>query len=484
MRTLEDMRPSQDQIVADLVACPDRMVIADMGAGKTSATLTGFSALKALGDVRRGIILAPPLPAASVWPREPAKWQHLQHLTVEFIDGTPAQRKKRLLASTADLVVVSIYQTKWLNEILETLPEDHPLFDLLAVDEISRFRGPRSKLARALEPVIERFQNRWGLTGTPRPNGHEDLFKPYEFISGGEIWGGTKFDDWRRQNFMPMDNKGYTWKVHSFAAKKIDARVAQWTTVVDVNLELPPLNEGDDWDIEIDLAADCREAYDQMLKEFLILCADKKGDTLSIDDIVAAAGSAAVQSGKLSQLTQGFVYSHEIDEETEEKETIVAATYKDAKMAALKEFMLDRGTEPVIVCYQYQQSLRQLLDELGDDTPVIGGGISQKRKLQLVDLFAEGKVDTLLVHPASMGHGVDGLQQAGRLFLWYDLTWSGEQYDQTIKRLARPGQTKPVISRRLVARGTVDLIKRARVEGKGQEQDAWERMLSERGLRL
>ena len=67
----------------------------------------------------------------------------------------------------------------------EALPDEHPLFDLLLIDEISRLKSPASKRARALLPIAARFRNRWGLTGTPRPNGEQDLFMPAAVITAG-----------------------------------------------------------------------------------------------------------------------------------------------------------------------------------------------------------------------------------------------------------------------------------------------------------
>ena len=64
----------------------------------------------------------------------------------------------------------------------------------------------------------------------------------------------------------------------------------------------------------------------------------------------------------------------------------------------------------------------------------------------------------LIGHPASMGHGLDRLQQSGHIVVWYGLNWSLDLYDQTIARLWRQGQEQPVIVHRLIMENTTDLV--------------------------
>jgi len=63
-----------------------------------------------------------------------------------------------------------------------------------------------------------------------------------------------------------------------------------------------------------------------------------------------------------------------------------------------------------------------------------------------------------------VSHGVDGMQHGGRRIIWYSNTWSGEQFAQLNKRIARPGQTLPVYIHRIVADHWVDRLKVSRVE--------------------
>jgi SNF2 family DNA or RNA helicase len=61
---------------------------------------------------------------------------------------------------------------------------------------------------------------------------------------------------------------------------------------------------------------------------------------------------------------------------------------------------------------------------------------------------------------------------------WLTPTWSPELWEQTLARLHRPGQTKPVIVRVCVAERTVDQMKLDRSKDKMDAQKAFERYLA------
>jgi SNF2 family DNA or RNA helicase len=76
------------------------------------------------------------------------------------------------------------------------------------------------------------------------------------------------------------------------------------------------------------------------------------------------------------------------------------------------------------------------------------------------------------MHPASGGHGLN-LQKGGSQMAWYGLTWSAELYEQTIKRIHRPGQDAPCFIHICLMRRTVDELKRMRVLARMSAQDAF-----------
>ncbi len=65
---------------------------------------------------------------------------------------------------------------------------------------------------------------------------------------------------------------------------------------------------------------------------------------------------------------------------------------------------------------------------------------------------------------------VVNLQDGGHILVWFGLTWSLTEYLQTVARLWRQGQTKPVIVHQIVAEGTVHEVMVQAIEDKETNQ--------------
>lgn len=471
------LRETQRTIIDNLLDKQQQMIVAGMGAGKTVSILTAFAQLQEEGEVRKGIILAPPRVVDLIWPRECAKWEHLQHLKVVPVRGTPAQRLKQL-EQDADLYAVSLNSLKWLADIAKKWARDDPRFDLLAIDEISKLKDPRSKMSKYAfdKKLWPAFQNIWGATGTIKPNGYEDLWQPYRIVSNGAIWGGQAFDEWRRERFMPLDQTGYNWRIHTFTKTEVDRKVAAFTTAVQADLGLPEMNVGTDWDLQCPLGGDQEKAYDAMLEELLV----QVGYDDHLEPEMVAALSAAIQSGKLSQIVQGFLMDKRLDEDDGSVTSRVVKTFDtNVKLDVIKEHVdiLRDERDPPIICYHFKHDL-ELLKKTFPDFGHLGSGVTPRGAVKTMDAWNEGRLPGVLAHPASVGHGVE-MQHGGRTMLWFTPTWSSEMWDQMIKRIHRPGQTRPCIVRRLVSPRTTDVIKVNRVEHKVDELRAFEDFLKE-----
>src|SRR5215831_6556296 len=173
------MRSYQQRAATWLYEHDAAFLIAPLGAGKGAAALTAVAELIRDGERRHALVIAPKLVATTVWPLEVALWPHLTHLRVAVLNGTPARRRELLAAAPArEVTAIGVDLVQWLVGELAGLADDHPLFDVLIIDETSQLKDPSGKRARALLKVAGRFRTRWGLTGTPRPNSSMDLFMP------------------------------------------------------------------------------------------------------------------------------------------------------------------------------------------------------------------------------------------------------------------------------------------------------------------
>ena len=113
-------------------------------------------------------------------------------------------------------------------------------------------------------------------------------------------------------------------------------------------------------------------------------------------------------------------------------------------------------------------------------------GLSGQEFNKAIDDFAEGRIRLLIGHPASMGHGTDGLQHGGQILAWFGLPWSLELYLQLNKRLHRRGQEAPVRAYRILGADTMDQMVATALGYKAITQDtlraAVAKYRQERGL--
>jgi hypothetical protein len=238
------LRSYQERAATFLYERDAAFLVAPLGAGKGAAALTAFAELARDQHRRHALVIAPKLVATTVWPTEVTYWPHLAHLRVAVLNGSAERRRERLAAASArEVTAIGIDLVPWLVDELAAVADDHPLFDLLIIDETSRLKDPSGKRARALLKVAGRFRTRWGLTGTPRPNSSRDLFMPAAVITDGALWGRA-FVPWQKRHFRPRDPFGRDWVALPGAEAQIAADFGTVAmTVADEDMpDLPPLN--------------------------------------------------------------------------------------------------------------------------------------------------------------------------------------------------------------------------------------------------
>lgn len=171
-------------------------VWASMGVGKSVSTLNALDTLQMLDD-RPILVVAPLRVATTTWPDEVRKWNHLKHLTVLPITGSEKERM-RALKYDANILATNFEQLPWLVEFYG----DRWPFATVVIDESTKLKGFRLRqgtqrakaLGRVAHTKIKRIVE---LTGTPAPNGLEDLWGQAWFLDKGARLGRT-YDDFKK----------------------------------------------------------------------------------------------------------------------------------------------------------------------------------------------------------------------------------------------------------------------------------------------
>lgn len=408
---------------------PVAAVLLDMGLGKTSITLTAVNDLMFdYFDVHKALVIAPLRVARNTWSAEIEKWEHLSDLKYSIAVGTEAERLAALNAE-ADIYIINRENVQWLVE-QSGVPFN---YDMVVIDELSSFKNHQAKRFKALMKVRPKVKRVIGLTGTPSSNGLMDLWAEFRLLDMGERLGRF-IGQYRTAYFRPDKMNGhivYSYKPLPNAEKQIYEKISDITISMKATDHLP-MPELISSNYPVYLSEDERKRYEN-LKEELIL---------QLPDGEITAANAAALSGKLSQMSNGAIYS---DDES-------VLHIHDRKLDALEDIIESANGKPILVAYWFKHDLERIMERLD----------KLKAKYAKLDTDASIKkwnakeLEVALIHPASAGHGLN-LQSGGETLVWYGLTWSLELYQQTVARLWRQGQTSnTVVIQHIITEGTVD----------------------------
>ena len=403
-----ELRPYQSK-AADFLFANDRaMILAPVGAGKTAITLTAMQAMLSAGHVSRFLVLAPKRVAVSVWPTEARLWA--PGLRISVAVGTPKQREAAF-KSDSDVVVTNY-------DNLQSLPSLS--FDGIVFDELTRLKNPSGARFKALNKMLT-CQVRWGLTGSFTSNGLDDVFGQCKIVDQSLL--GRAKGAFQQQYFYLINKEFNQWEPRPGALEKVMERIKPATFVLEPGEYKDKLPELHTVPVRFDLVD--RKPYDQMKKEFVA----------QFPDAQAVAVNAGVVTAKLQQMASGFVYGDS------------TVWFDTSKFDALDDLLAENQHANTIIAYTYREELAELKRRYPRAVTL--------DEPDAIERWNAGKVELLLAHPKSAGHGLN-LQHGGSKIIFLSLPWSLELYEQTIGRLHRSGQRHDVWCYVMVANKTVD----------------------------
>jgi len=397
--------------------------VAPTGEGKTIICLTSVNQLIKSGVLKK-VIVACPAKVVPVWPKEAAKWEHLEGLHVTTLTGTAAQREKIMkMTPEADVIVVSLNNLDWL------LQQKHGC-DGIVIDELSKAAGKQAKKLNS-KKWAGMLKWRVGMTATPVSQDFEKLYTMCKIIDGGEALGTRK--DAYLNKYFDSDYMGYNFELKDGASAEIMKQVKPLIHIIsDIKSEkLPPIKYQT---IRFDMPAETRIIYNKMKKDMLV------------GDIEAA--NSAVQSGKLRQIASNFVY-HDCISPIAEVEYLGFTRTKEAV-----KWCGQLGGRKGIIFYEYVAQLQMLQEFL------------PTRYCTTIEDFIDAQI--LLAQVNSLSHGVDGLQHLCSDILFYHPMWSADATQQAVGRVWRTGQKNEVTVTTLCCRDTLDSVVMERVEDRGE----------------
>jgi SNF2 family DNA or RNA helicase len=438
-------RPYQSMIVEHIHNVERCAVWAGMGMGKTISTLTALDGLFLAGEDHPVLALAPLRVARTTWPDEARKWSHLRHVSVMPIVGDEKERRAALRYDA------SVYTTNYENLpwLVEHYGERWPFRTLIA-DESTKLKSFRlrqggkraASLAKVAHPKVKRVIE---LTGTPSPNGLQDLWGQAGFSMAASAWAAPS----KLQAAVVPEVARRLWPDPlPHAQAEIQDKLRDLCITVDpadwFDLQEPIVTP-----VYVDLPPRARALYRDMERQMF----------MELEGHDVEAFNAAARTLKCLQIANGAAY---VDD---------AGAWRgvhDEKILALEDIIEEAAGAPVLVAYHFKSDLARLQKAFPQGRVLDADPATIKE-------WNEGKIPVLFAHPASAGHGLN-LQDGGNILVYFGHWWNLEERMQILERIGpvrqlQAGYNRPCFVYNIIARDTVDEDVIERVESKREVQD-------------
>jgi len=486
MLTRDDFRPYQTHLTEIVKQCwatdpaarlPGVILALEPGAGKTGLVLTALRDLLDQFVIRKALIVAPLLVAQTTWPDEFGEWAHLKALTWTLIrveDGDEEVRAagdaafqdsracgvppkvaekdrqaavaaakeaklRRLAAEDTEIHIINKEALPWIWANFRD-GKDWP-YDVVVGDDLREFRSGkrRSKGKKDAPRKGPAPLSRWGvlarsrkhidamieLSGTPTPKGLVDMWGLVYPVDLGERLGTSKTAFLQRW----FDQNRYTYEIKpkAHAEREITERVRDVMFSLDP-ADMAALPEYICDPIRVRLPTKALEEYRRFERQMVS------------DEWDVEAVNGGVLHGKLLQAANGSMYQEDGND----------IPIHDAKLEALKALVERMNGTPLLVAYSFQFDVQRICQAF--PKAVV---LAPENAVETKRLWNEDRIELLLAHRASAGHGLN-LQKGTGHMCEYGLTSDAELYLQFLKRIRRPGRKTTVFNHVIIAEGTID----------------------------
>lgn len=371
--------------------------------------------------------------------------QGIRHL--DLCSG-PTERRAALLQAAVSfaepghpLLVTVNYEAVWRNPL-------GPLIESIkwagiVLDESHRIKSPGGRSSRWLAKLATRHPRarRLCLTGTPMPHDPLDLYGQFRFLDPSVF--GTSFARMRAEYAIcdtRFPSKVKAWKNQDRLAAKL--REHSWRVTSEEVLDLPDaIHET----VPVVLSKKTMKAY-RSLEENMIA---------EIEAGTVTASNGLTKLLRMSQATGGYL-------KIDDSGILAPIDGTPSKALALCDRLEDLPpNEPVVVFCRFRSDLEDvsaIARNLGREYAEVSGERKDLERWQAGDAVILG------VQMQSGGVGIDCSRAA--FAFYYSLGYSLGDYEQSLARLRRPGQSRCVRYYHLVCEGTVDEAVYAALRGK------------------
>lgn len=437
-----DPWPNQLEEAAMIEATPASLIAADMGTGKSAAAILGLMRCQR-------VLIVCPIAVGQAWVKQLGIWDPSRK-PVLIVEGASKKRVKSLARLPKRTAVICNYDSVWRGDLGNKIAAVK--WDAILLDESHRIKSPSGKSSRWLAKLAENQPQakRVCMTGTPTPHGPLDWWAQFRFLDPSIL--GKSYTAYRSRIAVTHPRyPGFILNYRSEALEALSRRIDPhvYRISIDDVITLPPLIHTD---ITVTLPQKVRKVYDDLENEMVAVLEDS-GNTIT------AANKLSLVT-RLQQITSGFCADEDL-----------YGGGSSPKEQALKDWLQDLPKdEPLVVFCKFRRDLdscRRVMESAERTCSELSGRIKQLEEWQA------GKTNALIVQQQAGGVGVDLTRTC--IGVYFSLSHSLGDYEQSLARLRRPGQNRPSRFIHLVVEDSVD---RAIYEALQAKRDVVEEVIS------
>lgn len=403
----------------------------DMGTGKTITTIALAGTLHHRHKITQMLVVCPKS-IVDVWEQEFEKFADFPY-QLAVLDGTSAKKAdtiRYMIGNGLQIIVVN-YESCWRLEA--EITRWHP--DMIVCDESSKIKNPQAKCSKALHRLGKISSYNLILTGTPITNSPLDFFSQYKFLDES-IFGGS-FYSFRAYYAILGGFQNHQIVGYKHLAELVEkAHSIAYRIRIDEAVDLPEFVE----EVRpVKLEQNAQKVYDGIEKDSF---AELMNGEITTRNVLT-------QLLRLSQITGGFVRNDDGDD-TQQLST--------AKLDALEDVIdscMEEGKK-VIVFARFVpeiEAISRMLRKKNIGYALIKGDV--KDRAEQVSAF-QTDPDTKVFVGQLQTTGMGLTLTAGSVCVYYSLDFSYANYQQSMARVRRIGQTKRGVYIHLVCKDTID----------------------------
>jgi len=395
-----------------------------MGTGKTKVAID-----LAQNAAARRVLVISPLSVVSVWPRELERHAALPY-RIAALDRGSVARKAECLADALNgtkgtVWAVVNYESAWRPPLSSILLGEK--WDYVFLDESHRIKAPKGRISDFCYMLSKQAKHRICLSGTPTPHDILDAWSQFRFIDPSIF--GTSYYLFRARyavlgGFNGKNVVGFQ-REEEFSRKFHSSTYRVSEDVLDLPEAVHQMRYAS-------LDPQTRKVYRQIEREFYA----------QVESGEITVSNALTKVVRLQQIASGFV-------KTDDGRMVRVGDEKGRLLADVLEDL--PVNEPLVIFARFHGDLdliRDTCQKTGRRYCELSG-----RANGLAD-WQNGRYDVIGVQIQSGGEGVD-LTRA-RYCIYYSLSYERGKYEQSLRRVHRPGQTRPVCYVHLICQDTVD----------------------------